>query len=71
LAIEALHEAIDLLEPRREVMDRLVEALITEETLSSSRFYELAGLNQPQPAENQLKNNERNKPALAEKPAAT
>ena len=71
LAIEALHEAIDLLEPRREVMDRLVEALITEETLSSSRFYELAGLNQPQQAENQLKNNERNKPALAEKPAAT
>jgi cell division protease FtsH len=52
-------------------MDRLVEALITEETLSSSRFYELAGLNQPQQAENQLKNNECNKPALAEKPAAT
>ena len=71
LAIEALHEAIDLLEPRREVMDRLVEALITEETLSSSRFYELAGLNQPQQAENQLKNNDCNKPALAEKPAAT
>ena len=47
------------------------EALITEETLSSSRFYELAGLNQPQQAENQLKNNDRNKPALAEKPAVT
>ena len=47
LAIQALNEAIALLESRREVMDRLVEALIAEETLSSSRFYDLAGLDQP------------------------
>ena len=71
LAIQALNEAIALLEPRREVMDRLVEALITEETLSSSLFYEIAGLNQPQNRDNQLKNNDLYKPILAQKPAAT
>jgi cell division protease FtsH len=71
LAIQALDEAIALLEPRREVMDRLVEALITEETLSSSRFYEIGGLYQPQSGENQLKNDDFYKPVLAHKPAAT
>ena len=71
LAIQALDEAIALLEPRREVMDRLVEALITEETLSSSRFYEIAGLNQPQNGDNQMKNNDFYKPILARKPAST
>ena len=71
LAIQALDEAIALLEPRREVMDRLVEALITEETLSSSRFYEIAGLDRPQSGENQLKIDDFHKPLLAEKPAAT
>ena len=60
LAIQALNEAIDLLEPRRDVMDRLVEALITEETLSSSRFHELAGFDRPL-----------NRSVLAQKPAAT
>ena len=60
LAIQALNEAINLLEPRREVMDRLVEALITEETLSSSRFNELAGVERPL-----------NRSVLAQKPAAT
>ncbi len=71
LAHQALTEAIDLLEPRREVMDRLVEALISEETLSSSRFYDLAGLDQPLNGDKQLKNNDSYKPALAQKPAAT
>ena len=71
LAIQALDDAIALLEPRREVMDRLVEALITEETLSSSRFYEIAGLDQPQSGENQLKNDDFYKPVLAQKPAVT
>ena len=71
LAIQALDEAIALLEPRRKVMDRLVEALITEETLSSSRFYELGGLDQPQRGENQLKNDDFYKPLLAQKPAET
>ena len=71
LASQALDEAIALLEPRREVMDRLVEALITEETLSSSRFYELGGLDQPQSRENQLKNDDFYQPLLAQKPAAT
>ena len=60
LAIQALNEAIALLEPRREVMDRLVEALIAEETLSSSRFHDLAGLEGPM-----------NRSVLAQRPAAT
>jgi len=60
LAIQALNEAIDLLEPRREVMDRLVEALITEETLTGSRFRDLAGL------DGSLSSS-----VLAQKPAAT
>ena len=44
LAKQALSEAIGLLESRRETMDRLVEALIAEETLHTERFLELAGL---------------------------
>jgi len=47
LASGALQQAIDLLEPRRELMDRLVEALIEEETLQSDRFHELAGIDVP------------------------
>ncbi len=47
LAQEALQQAIDLLEPRRQLMDRLVEALIEEETLQSDRFRDLAGLDVP------------------------
>ena len=47
LAQEALQQAIDLLTPRRQLMDRLVEALIEEETLQSDRFYALAGLDVP------------------------
>ncbi len=71
LATQALNEAINLLEPRREVMDRLVEALISEETLSSSRFYDIAGLDQPLIGEKQLKTNDVHQPVLAQKPAAT
>ena len=44
LAKQALSEAIGLLESRRETMDRLVEALIAEETLHTERFLALAGL---------------------------
>ena len=44
LAKDALQQAIALLDPRRETMDRLVEALIAEETLHTERFMELAGL---------------------------
>ena len=47
LAQEALQEAIDLLSPRRQLMDRLVEALIEEETLQSDRFHVLAGVDVP------------------------
>ena len=47
LAQEALQQAIDLLTPRRELMDRLVDALIEEETLQSDRFHALAGLDVP------------------------
>ena len=47
LAQEALQQAIDLLTPRRQLMDRLVEALIEEETLQSYRFHALAGLDVP------------------------
>ena len=47
LAQEALQEAIDLLSPRRQLMDRLVEALIEEETLQSDRFHALAGVDVP------------------------
>ena len=47
LASGALQQAIDLLESRRELMDRLVEALIEEETLQSDRFHELAGIDVP------------------------
>ena len=44
LAKDALQQAIALLDSRRETMDRLVEALIAEETLHTERFMELAGL---------------------------
>ena len=44
LAKNALHEAVALLEPRRQLMDRLVDALIDEETLSGDRFRALAEL---------------------------
>ena len=44
LAKQSLNEAIGLLESRRETMDRLVEALIAEETLHTERFLALAGL---------------------------
>ena len=44
LAKQALSEAIGLLESRRETMDRLVEALIAEETLHTERFLAVAGL---------------------------
>ena len=47
LAQEALQQAIALLTPRRQLMDRLVEALIEEETLHSDRFHALAGLDVP------------------------
>ena len=44
LARESLDNAIALLSEHREVMDRLVEALIEEETLDGKRFLALAGL---------------------------
>ncbi len=44
LAKQSLNEAIGLLESRRETMNRLVEALIAEETLHTERFLALAGL---------------------------
>nr|WP_244279611.1 ATP-dependent zinc metalloprotease FtsH [Synechococcus sp. UW179A] len=47
LAQEALQQAIDLLKSRRQLMDRLVEALIEEETLQSDRFHVLAGIDVP------------------------
>ena len=47
LAREALQQAIDLLESKREEMDVLVEALIEEETLQSDRFHDLLGIDPP------------------------
>ena len=44
LARRSLQRAIELLEPRRIEMDRLVDALIEEETLQGDRFMVLAGL---------------------------
>jgi len=44
LARRSLEQAVALLQPRRQVMDRLVEALIDEETLPGERFMQLAGL---------------------------
>jgi len=44
LAKQSLAQAVTLLESRREVMDRLVDALMEEETLHHDRFMELAGL---------------------------
>ena len=44
LALRSLEQAVALLQPRRQVMDRLVEALIDEETLPGDRFMQLAGL---------------------------
>ena len=44
LAKDALAQAVALLQPRRDTMDRLVDALIAEETLHTDRFMQLAGL---------------------------
>ena len=44
LAKQSLAQAVYLLESRRDVMDRLVDALMEEETLHHDRFMELAGL---------------------------
>ena len=44
LAKQSLDQAVALLESRREVLDRLVDALMEEETLHHDRFMELAGL---------------------------
>ena len=44
LATNALRQAVALLESRRDVMDRLVDALIEEETLHTDRFLALAGI---------------------------
>ena len=44
LAKQSLAQAVALLESRRDVMDRLVDALMEEETLHHDRFMELAGL---------------------------
>ena len=44
LAKQSLAQAVSLLESRRDVMDRLVDALMEEETLHHDRFMELAGL---------------------------
>ena len=44
LAKQSLAEAVNLLSSRRALMDRLVDALIEEETLHHDRFMELAGL---------------------------
>ncbi len=41
LAKTALNKAIELLKPRRVIMDKLVDSLIEEETLSSKRFNEI------------------------------
>jgi len=37
-------QAIALLEPRRELMDQLVDVLIAEETINGDRFRDIAGL---------------------------
>ena len=50
LAIEALNQAVALLSARRDLMDRLVEALMEEETLNSERFLAIAGLSDQSPA---------------------
>ena len=44
LAKNALAQAIALLEPRRELMDQLVDVLIAEETIDGDRFRDIAGL---------------------------
>ncbi|MGB1416333.1 MAG: ATP-dependent zinc metalloprotease FtsH [Synechococcus sp.] len=44
MAQQSLDQAVALLGERREVMDRLVDALIEEETLDGPRFLALAGL---------------------------
>ena len=44
LAKQSLAEAVNLLSQRRSLMDRLVDALIEEETLHHDRFMQLAGL---------------------------
>ncbi len=45
LAFTAMEKALSLLRPKRELMDKLVDVLIEEETLESKRFLTLAGLN--------------------------
>jgi cell division protease FtsH len=40
LAVQALDQALAVLRPRRELMDRLVERLIAEETISGESFRE-------------------------------
>ncbi len=45
LAFKALEHAVDLLKDKREILDKLVDALIEEETLDQERFTGLAGLN--------------------------
>ena len=44
LAKSALAQAIALLEPRRELMDQLVDVLIAEESMNGDRFRDIAGL---------------------------
>jgi cell division protease FtsH len=46
LASEALQKGVNLLSSRREIMDRLVDELIQEETINTERFHALAGLNE-------------------------
>ena len=41
LAMQALNQAVALLQPRRALMDQLVELLISEETLEGDRFRDL------------------------------
>ncbi len=41
LAEDSLKKAIEILKPRRNLLDKLVEALVEEETLSSERFLHL------------------------------
>ena len=44
LACQSLQQAIALLTPRRELMDRVVGEVLEEETLQSDRFHALAGI---------------------------
>ncbi len=44
LAINAQDDALKILKDKRDLMDKLVRALMEEETLYSKRFFELAGI---------------------------